>query len=613
MRCFIRVALLLAAGMVPAFSSTPIQKIQPSFWYAGMKQDTLQVLVYGEQMATWTVSVTGTGVQLLHTRTTENPNYLFIYLNLRGAPAQTCTLTFTRQKKKFQQLFELKPRSRKPEEVLGFSSSDVIYLLMPDRFANGDPDNDIVPALLDQQVDRSNPGARHGGDLQGIINHLDYIADLGATCLWLNPVLVNDQPAFSYHGYAATDLYEVDPRLGSNALYATLVSKAHEYGVKVIQDVIYNHVGDRNFLVRDPVSASWINRWQQFTRCNYRPSTIMDPYASRYDFQQNVAGWFDTHMPDLNQADTLLADYLIQNTIWWIEFAQLDGLRIDTYPYPLQPFMNQLVRRIKTEYPNISMVGEIWDQTIPHIAWFQKGSPLNRHGSELEFVFDFNLHYAIRDGLREPFGWTTGLRRIYYTLSQDFLYGDPNKLVTFLDNHDVSRIYSELGLDLKKWKQAVTLLLTLRGIPCIYYGTELLFSGLANPDGLIRQDFPGGWPGDAVNKFTAAGRRPEEQEAYAFMRKLIEFRKGYPVMQTGKLRHFVPEDEIYVFFRYDLSHTVMVVLNTSAQARQLDYQRYAELLDGYREAIEVITGGLYPDLRQLSVEANGAAVFLLRR
>ncbi|MCS6916406.1 MAG: glycoside hydrolase family 13 protein [Chitinophagales bacterium] len=605
------VALLILC--TTAGGSTPIRKVQPAFWYAGMKQDTLQVMVYGEKMAQWKVAVSGTAVELLHTRTTENPNYLFVYLSLRGAPAQTCTLTFTQGKKKMHQLYELRSRSRKPEEVQGFNASDVMYLLFPDRFANGDPTNDVLPSLKEKAVNRNQPAARHGGDLQGIINHLDYLADLGITCLWLNPVLINDQPAYSYHGYAATDLYEVDPRLGSNELYAALVAKAHEYGIKVIQDVIYNHIGNEHFLIRDPVSSAWVNQWEQFTRCNYRPSSLIDPYAAAADVRRTVAGWFDTHMPDLNQTDTLLADYLIQNTIWWIEYARLDGLRIDTYPYPYPDFMNRLVRRVKTEYPNISMVGEVWDQTINHVAWFQHGSPLNRRGSELDYLFDFNLYYAIRDGLREPFGWTTGLTRIYYTLAQDFVYGDPYKLVTFLDNHDVSRIYSELGGDFNKWKQAVTLLLTLRGIPCIYYGTELLFSGFANPDGLVRQDFPGGWPGDAVNKFAPAGRSEQEQEAFLFVRRLIEFRKNYPVMQTGKMRHFVPENDVYVFCRYDNRDVVVVAINTSAETKTLDPGRYGEVLHGYRQAVDVLSGALHADVRNLQVGPQGCAVFLLRK
>ncbi|MCS6991377.1 MAG: glycoside hydrolase family 13 protein [Chitinophagales bacterium] len=608
---FIQLCSLLLIAYAGA--AQPIQKIQPAFWYAGMKQETLQVLIYGKKIAQWTPTVSGQSVVLMRTRTTENPNYLFLYLSLRGAPAQTCTLTFTQGKKKFHRLYELRPRNRKPEDVQGFSHSDIIYLLFPDRFANGDPSNDVVAGLKESRVDRLQPGARHGGDLQGIINNLDYLASLGITCLWLNPVLENDQPTFSYHGYAATDLYEVDPRLGTNELYATLVAKAHEYGIKVIKDVIYNHIGNENFLIRDPVSAKWVNQWEQFTRCNYRPSTLIDPYAAPGDTRRTVAGWFDTHMPDLNQTDTLLADYLIQNTIWWIEYAQLDGLRIDTYPYPYPEFMNQLVRRVRTEYPNLSMVGEVWDQTINHIAWFQKGSPLNRRGNELEYLFDFNLYYAIRDGLREPFGWTTGLTRIYYTLAQDFVYGDPYKLVTFLDNHDVSRIYSELGEDFNKWKQAVTLLLTLRGIPCIYYGTELLFSGFANPDGLVRQDFPGGWATDARNKFLPQGRTEQEQAAFDYLQKLIEFRKGHPALQTGKMRHYVPENDTYVFFRFDQRDVVMVAINTADQPRKLDYARYADMLQKHSQAVEITTGVVYADLKNLEVPPRDSMVLLLRR
>ncbi len=599
---------LVAAGA----AQHPITKIHPPFWYSNMHWSQLQILLYGKNISQWTPSVTGQGVTLLRQVRTENPNYLIVYLDVAQAPPQTCTLWLRKEKTMHPIPYELKPRTLTPADIVGFEPGDVFYLIMPDRFANGDPTNDIVPGLREAKVDRSQPGARHGGDLLGIIKHLPYIKELGATGLWLNPVLINDEAQFSYHGYAATDLYEVDPRFGTNELYVLLVREAHRLGLKVIKDVIYNHVSTRNFLVNDLISKNWIHTWPQFTRCSYRPSTRLDPYVSDFDYRVNDAGWFDHHMADLNQSDSLLADYLIQHTLWWIELAGLDGLRIDTYPYVKQEFLHRLIAAVRTEYPRIGIVGEIWDAPVANVAYFQQGSPLNKGNGGVEYVFDFNLQYALRDGLRESFGWNTGLRRIYYTLVQDLLYGDPNKLVTFLDNHDLSRIYSELGEDFNKWRQAVVLLFTLRGLPCVYYGTELLFTGFTNPDGLVRQDFPGGWPGDAYNKFTETGRSAQEQQAFEFMRKLIQLRKQYTALQQGATVHFVPDDELYWFFRFDQRDTLLVAINTSHQIKSVPYDRVAPWLEDFTHAIEVISGDVHANLRRLEVHPLSASLWLLR-
>lgn len=602
-------------------AQSPIKKIQPAFWYAGMKHSELQILIYGDHVSDWNIAFSN--LKLIELKRpnikivkTENPNYLFVYIETSNLEPQTLNIIFTKGKKSFSQPYELKAQTRPSESVKGFDESDLIYMLMPDRFSNGNPSNDVVSGMLESKVDRSNPGGRHGGDLQGVINHLDYIKDLGATTLWLNPAWENDQPEYSYHGYACTDVYKIDARYGTNEKYRELVAEAHKRELKVIMDYIYNHMGNQNWFIKDLPSPDWIHQFKKFTRCNYRPASLADPYGSQYDRKLNNDGWFDHHMPDLNQTNRLLADYLIQNTIWWVEYAGIDGYRIDTYPYPDNDFMNECLRRLYDEYPNISVVGETWEQTVADVAYWQKNSPIRRDGkqNELESVTDFNWFFAVKDGLKEPFGWTTGERKIYYMLAQDFLYADPFKNMIFLDNHDVNRIYSELGEDFNKWKQAVALLMTMRGIPCLYYGTEILMSGLTNPtDGQVRKDFPGGWPGDSVNKFSESGRTPKEQEAFTYVQKLAQFRKAYPVVQTGKLMQFIPDDDVYVYFRYNEKNCVMVAINTSDTLKKLDSSRYAERLNGYKKGFDVYTGGMYSDLNDLSVEAHGVMIWNLRR
>ena len=582
-----------------------------------MKNTKLQILIYGDRIADWNISLNYSGVSVSEIIHTTNPNYAFLYVDISGAAqAGQMNIQFTKGKEKFSQPYELKARQRDPMQVKGFDERDLMYLVFPDRFSNGDPTNDSIAGMNEMKVDRSDPKARHGGDIQGVINHLGYIKDLGVTTLWLNPVLENNEPVTSYHGYAITDFYVVDPRLGNNDLYAKMVSDAHDHGLKVVMDYVYNHVGTECWFVKDLPSPDWLNQWPEFTRCNYRPASLADPYGSQYDRNLNVRGWFDKHMADLNQQNRLLADYLIQSTIWWVEFAGIDGFRVDTYPYPDNDFMNECLKRLYAEYPHINVVGETWEQSIADVAYWQKNSPVRNDGkqNELVSITDFNMFFAMKDGLKEPFGWTTGTRKIYYTLAQDFLYGDAYKNMIFLDNHDVNRIYSELGEDFSKWKQAIAILLTTRGIPCLYYGTEILMSGVTNPtDGNVRKDFPGGWPKDSTNKFTSAGRTQKENEAFDYVKKLATFRETNPVMQTGKLMQFIPDDDVYVYFRYDDKNCVMIAINTSDTVKKLDSQRFAERLNGYTSAFDVPTGGHYSDLNNLSVDAHGVMIWNLKR
>lgn len=596
--------------------TSPIKKIQPAFWWVGMNNPELQILVYGDKISDWNVNFSYPGVALTKTVKVSNPNYLFLYLNISAsANPGDITLNFVSGKKTFTQKFPLLQRTRDPKSVKGFDPGDLIYMLMPDRFSNGDTTNDVVASMLEKKIDIKDPGGRHGGDLQGVINHLDYIKDLGATTIWLNPVLENDMPQYSYHGYAATDLYNADRRFGGNEKYLEMVKAAHSKGLKVVMDYIYNHVGDQNWLIKDLPSPDWIHQFSTFTRCNYRPASLADPYGSTYDRTINSDGWFDVHMPDINQQNELLATYLIQNTIWWVEYAQIDAYRIDTYPYPDNAFMSKCLKAVEDEYPHISIVGETWEQQVADVAYWQKGSPVRTGGSTnyLPSCTDFMMFFAMKDGLNEAFGWTTGLRKIYYTLAQDFLYGDPYKNMIFLDNHDVDRIYSALGEDDAKWKQAITLLMTTRGIPQIYYGTEIKMKNFTNPDGLVREDFPGGWPNDQVNKFTAAGRNEKENEAFNYVKTLANWRKNSPVVYDGKLMQFVPDDDMYVYFRYTDSQCVMVIISTSATDKTLDTKRYAERMNGFSKAKDVVTGTVLSNLSTMHIPAKSATILELQR
>lgn len=612
------VSLFLLIGLESGLTaqSSILKKVEPAQWWVGMKNPDLQILLYGDKIADWSVDISYPGVSISKTVRTSNPNYLFLYITISSTTQPgDMKINFKKEKKQFPYTYPLLSRKRDPEKVKGFDRSDLVYLVMPDRFSNGDTTNDVVNTMLEKTIDRKELGKRHGGDIQGVINHLDYLNELGVTAIWLNPVWTNDQKDYSYHGYAATDLYAVDPRYGGMPGYLAFVDAAHKKNMKVIMDYIYNHVGSECWWIKDIPSPDWVHQWPEFTRCNYRPAAMSDPYGSEYDRKLNVDGWFDKHMPDLNQRNELLADYLIQNTIWWVEYTGIDAFRIDTYPYPDNDFMNKCLRKLYDEYPNISVVGETWEQTVPHVAYWQKNTPIRNDGKQNELVSetDFMLFFAIKDGLKESFGWTTGLRRIYYILAQDLLYGDPFNNLVFLDNHDLSRIYSELGEDFDKWKMAITLLMTMRGVPQIYYGTEILMTGISNPDGYVRMDFPGGWYGDPMNKFTAAGRTAKENEAFNYVKSLANWRKNNPVVYDGKLMQFIPDDEVYVYFRYSDSQCVMVILNTAAAEKNLDTKRFAERMNGYVKAKDITSGTMIDDLSTIHLNAKSATVLELMR
>lgn len=587
--------LLPFAGFAQKNKSNEIARIDPAFWWAGMNNPQLELLVYNPQIAQFKASINYPGVRLVKQDSVENKDYIFLTLVLDGnVQPGKFPITFTSGKKKLTYTYELKQRTNRDlAKSRGVRTSDFIYLIMPDRFANGDPSNDIVKGTQEPSINRDSMYWRHGGDIQGAINKLDYLNDLGVTAVWLNPVQENDQPKTSYHGYAITDHYKIDSRLGSNETYLKFAEESHKRGMKVVMDIVPNHIGNRHWLFRNLPEKSWVNEWNEFTRTNYRAPLAMDPYASQNELNIFHNGWFDYHMPDLNQKNPHVAKYLTQSYIWWAEYAGVDDFRIDTYAYPDQTYMAQMSADILLEYPGMNMFGEIWEHTVPIQAFFaEKYKSRGNFDSKLPSVLDFQIYKAINEALTRPFGWTDGVSKIYYTVAEDALYAHPMRNVTFLDNHDLSRFYSVVGEDIRKYKMGLGFLLTMRGIPSIYYGTEVLMTGFSNPDGWVRMDFKGGWTGDASNKFEASGRNEKENDAFNFTKKIAQWRKTNTAVQNGKMMQFIPEKSLYVYFRYDQQSTVMVIMNANEKSEPLpNAARYDEMLKGKRSGTDVINGG----------------------
>lgn len=585
----------LLAGVAGVFgaSAPVVTNVEPPYWWTGMANDTLQIMVTGPGIAQSTAGIDYPGVRLVEQVALDSPNYKLLYAVIgKNAQPGTFDISFTAAGKTTDVPYELKKRTPDASATGGFDASDVLYLLMPDRFAKG-ADNKADDLNFKAKVDRNNPNARHGGDLKGIENNLDYLHELGVTALWLCPVLENDMPGGSYHGYATTDYYRVDPRFGTNADYARLVEKAHGKGLKVVMDMIFNHSGSEHPWLKDMPSADWFNHPDGKTLTNFRLTTVHDPYASDYDLDRTVNGWFVTAMPDLNQRNRHLTKYLIQNSIWWIESTKIDGIRMDTYPYADLDAMAEWNREVLREYPGFNIVGECWYANEAGSAFWQKGNKINPRNPELPTVMDF---FFIQHG-REAFNTETtpwdGLNKVYDHLAQDFLFPDPQHILTFLDNHDSDRFLAEEPADLGSWKQAQTFLLTSRGIPQIYYGTELLMSGSKEgSDGYIRRDFPGGFPGDTVNAFTPEGRTPLQNEAWNFLSKLLKWRRGEAndVIARGSLKHFMPQNGIYAYTRTLGDRSITVLLNGTDAPLTTTMERTAESLPYGTEYTDIISG-----------------------
>lgn len=567
-------------------------RVEPPFWWVGMRHSKLEILFYDQNIRDWEPELNYSGVDITRVTRLENPNYLFVEITIGpGTRPGILRFQFKKGSTAREIPYELLARDLSADRVQGLDPSDHMYLLMPDRFANGDPSNDQVQEMFQSDVNRKKMFFRHGGDMQGILDKLDYLKSLHVTALWINPLLESNQPYESYHGYAFTDHYRIDPRYGDNALYKKLVEACHAKGIKVVMDIVHNHVGDQHWFIRDLPDPDWIHQFETFTRTTYREPVLMDPYVSEADKNRMTNGWFDHHMPDLNQRHPQLATYLIQNNIWWVEYSGLDAYRIDTYAYPDQAFMAEWAARLKAEFPNLFLFAETWVHGPAVQAQFTQNNDLrDGYNSQLPAVTDFQWHYGVLEALTQPQGWTNGIARLYYTLAQDFLYEDAYRNVIFLDNHDLPRAFSVLGEDMQKMKSALALLYTMRGIPCLYYGAEIGLKGFTDPDGKVRQDFPGGWKEDPINKFLAPGRTAEENELFTYIQKLAAYRANTPALQSGRLMQFIPVEGVYVYFRYDAGKTVMVALNTNDKEARVTTERFSERLDGFTQALDVLNG-----------------------
>jgi len=573
-----------------------ISKIEPPHWWVGMQNSNLQLMVYGEEIADLQPVLKTACVKIVKSHRVENRNYLFIDLNIIGE-CKAGPIEFNMERDgQVVQRFEYHLMAREEGSSLrqGFDNSDVMYLITPDRFVNGDPSNDHVIGMR-EGPNRNEEFGRHGGDIQGIKDKLGYISKLGFTAIWLNPVLENDQPKASYHGYATTDYYKVDRRFGSNKDYRDLVASASEKGIKVIMDFIANHCGHKHWWMDDLPTKDWINFDNVFHNTNHKKTTILDPYTSSYDRKYMEDGWFVKTMPDLNQRNMYLSTYLIQNTIWWIEFSGISGIRQDTYSYPDRDFISDWTCAIMDEYPHFNIVGEEWTLNPAIIAYWQEGKQNpDGYSSCLPSLMDFPMNATLSKALKDEESWDTGFITLYEMLSNDFIYADPTQLLVFPDNHDMSRIFTQLGEDYDLFKMALSYIVTIRGIPQFYYGTEILMNNKASTShGLIRSDYPGGWEGDSINAFTNQGMTDLQFQARDFMTALLNWRSTKEVIHTGKLMHFVPDKGCYVYFRYNASDTVMVILNKQTTEVTLDIERFAEILSGFKTGIDVLTKKQY--------------------
>ncbi len=567
--------------------------VEPAFWWSGMQETELQLMISGKDIASYKATIQSNNVYLKEAVTLESPNYQILYLDIANSKPEKFDIVFTNGKKKITYNYELKQRDPKRLNIESFNSSDVLYLIMPDRFANGDPSNDQIEMRMPYKVDRNDPNARHGGDLKGISDRLDYLSDLGVTAIWLNPVLENDMEGGSYHGYATTDYYRVDPRFGTNEEYAKLISDAHSKGIKVVMDMIFNHCGSDHPWMSDLPSKDWINNLDEYVQTSHMKEMYFDNYASEYDKSKMVDGWFVPTMPDLNQRNRHVAKYLIQNSIWWIEFSGVDGIRQDTYPYADYDMMIDWVEAVEKEYPNYNIVGEAWLNNPIGTAFWQRNSKLNNHeDTRLKSVMDFRFMGLSHSAFFEETGeWGGGLQGIYDHMTYDFIYPDIYNVLRFLDNHDTDRFLKEFPTDLSGWKQGIAFLLTMPGTPQIYYGTELLMHGnKSKSDGYIRLDVPGGWAGDSENHFSREGRNDIQNEAFDFLSRLLHWRKGNDVIAQGKMKHYYLQKGVYVYERYLDNKNVLVFMNGTSKDVEINLDRYAESTKDRQSGKDVISG-----------------------
>lgn len=575
--------LLLCGAMLAMPARAGVQRVEPANWWVGMRHDRVQLMVHGDGIATASARIDRDGVRVLEVGRGDSPNYLYVTVHIAAdaAPGEV-PITFLRQGRVIAtHSWRIEARAPGSAQRRGFDTRDAIYLVTPDRFANGDPSNDSVAGLR-ERADRASPGGRHGGDLAGIRRHLDYIAGMGFTQLWPTPFLENDQPAYSYHGYAITDLYRTDPRMGRNEDVRALSREAAARGIGLVMDIVLNHIGSKHWWMADLPDRDWINHGGRFAPTNHRRTTVQDPYAAAQDRAGFTDGWFVDAMPDLNQRNPRLARYLIQNTLWWIEYAGLSGIREDTFGYADADFLSAWAKVVLDEYPGFSIVGEEWSANPAIVAHWQRGkrNP-SGHVPHMPSMMDFPLHIALREALVEPEGGDGGWVRLYEMLANDFLYPDPPRLVTFAENHDTPRLYAQVDGDTGLWQLGMAYLATMRGIPQFYYGSEVLLRGpKQRDDGRLRADMPGGWAGDRADAFTGKGLDDAQRAAQAYIRALFNWRKRTPVLHTGALTHYAPQDGVYAYVRHQPGHAVLVLLNKDDAPRTLALERFDAFLRG---------------------------------
>lgn len=591
--------------------------VYPTNWWVGMKHNKIQLLIKSdhEQFNKEQLRINYPGITVTKINQLDNSKYISADIAIANtAKPGTVKIEFVSNKKINAVEWQLKERRKGngTQFAQGVNSSDLVYLIMPDRFSDGDTTNDHVAGMRDQSLSRNEIYDRHGGDMQGIINHLDYLQSLGVTALWMTPVIENDEPNRTEHGYSFTNHYKIDARLGGASTYEKLSDALHKRGMKLIQDAVYNHVGSENIFVLDPPTKDWFHQWPTYTGTNYKDQVLFDPYGSAKEKKIMSDGWFTPKMPDVNQSNPYFANYLIQHAIWSVEEFGVDGWRIDTYIYNDLNFMNRCNAALVEEYPKITMFGETWVHGTAAQAYFTANNLNIPFKSNLQGATDFQtLFYGIIPALTQDFGWTEGVNKLYTTLSNDFLYKNANNNVVFLDNHDLTRFYSEMKEDVNKLKMGVAWLLTTRGIPQIYYGTEVLMKGVKNPDGWVRLDFPGGWKGDKKNAFTQEGLSDEEKDMLQYTKTLANFRKHSSAITKGKLMQYIPNDGLYVYFRYDNNQTIMCVMNTSDKEKQIDFKKYEERTANFSKAVDVINGTSYNNI--FSIPAKKMWVLELKK
>jgi glycosidase len=566
----------------------------PTNWWAGMKLNKLQLMIRGEGIGNASaVTISYPGISVGKVNKVENPNYVFLDIVIAAsAKPGIAKIKITKGNSPFEIDFEIKAKrtGRGVDFAQAISSGDFIYLIMPDRFSNGDVSNDKIPGMRDQSLNRDSVFSRHGGDLQGISNHLEYLQKMGVTTLWLNPVIENDMPDRTEHGYAFTNHYKIDPRLGGELAYQQLIDAAHERGMKIIQDAVYNHVGLYHFTIQDMPMKDWVHQWPNYTNTNYLDQAVFDPHASEADKKIMTDGWFTKMMPDLNESNPYVANFLIQHAIWTMEQFGIDGWRIDTYAYNDMEFMNNCNRALMNEYPEITLFGETWVHGVPNQSYFVENNYNIPFKSNLRGATDFQTLWGIKDAMTQHVGSASGVSNLYNTLAQDFVYNDPAHNVIFLDNHDMDRFYSVVKEDMDKYKSSLCWLFTCRGIPQMYYGDELATTGVTTPnDGHVRLDFPGGFPGDKENKFELSGRTVKDHEIFVHVFNLANYRKRSTALRSGKMMQYAPKDGLYTYFRYDDKQTVMVVMNTAKTDKTISFSNYAERTEGFTQATDIIT------------------------